>query len=118
MARLSIVQGDTAVLRVAITNQDATPADLTGYDATFTIKRSRGDSDEAAVFQGTITDGSIVVVDADPTLGLLDVTVLAANTTQMRPGKPYYWDAQISQADQVFTPCNGTIFAEGEITQT
>ena len=117
MARLSIVQGDTAVLRIAVLNPDGTPTDLTGYEITFTIKRSRGDLDQAAVFQGTKDDGDIVLV-GDPADGTFDVTVPYADTVPMRPGKPYYWDTQLEQAGLVFTPCNGLIFVDGEITQT
>jgi hypothetical protein len=118
MARLEIVQGDTAVLRITVLNPDGTPTNLTGYAITFTIKRSRGDLDQAAIFQGTLAGGDITIVSGNPALGLFDVTVPAAKTKVMRPNKPYYWDAQLSQSGQIFTPCNGTIFADGEITQS
>lgn len=119
MARLSIVQGDTAVLRITILDAAGSPFDLTDVDdIIFTIKRSTQDSDAAAVFQGTKTGADIVIVGTDVE-GIVDVTVPAEKTEPMRMGKPYYWDVQIRDADgKTFTPCLGTIFVETELTRS
>jgi hypothetical protein len=120
MTRLSIVQGDTAILRIPVLNPDGTPISLaTFHGIYFTIKRSKYDSDFAAIFQGSLEDGDIEVVGEDAD-GILDVTVPHTNTVQMRPGRPYYWDVELveDETGAVATPCFGTIFAEGEVTQT
>jgi len=121
MARLDIVQGDTAVVRVAVLNPDGTPLNLENFGITFTIKRSHGDLDAFAVFQGTLSGGEIIIVDDDTELGLIDVIISRAGSLQMRKGKPYYWDVQLEGASEevdegVFTPCSGTIFANSEVT--
>jgi hypothetical protein len=115
--RLSIVQGDTVVLQIAIKNSDDTPANLAGFDITFTIKRSRYDSDQAAVFQGTLADGDIAIVGSDED-GIIDVTVPAENSVLIRPGKPFYWDVQLTDIDdKTYTPCAGTLYSDREVTQ-
>jgi hypothetical protein len=118
--RIDIVQGDTAVLKFTITKADCvTPEDLAGYSAIrFTIKRSKQDLDSAAVFQGTLADDNIAVLDPSSD-GQLEVTMPPAASLLMRSGRPYYWDLQI-EADptNVYTPQFGTIFASTETTRT
>jgi hypothetical protein len=122
MARLDIVQGDTAVVRIAVTNPDGTPLDLTDLGITFTIKRSNMDSDAAAVFQGTLSGGEVIVV-GDEEDGIIDVVISHDSSVTMRRGRPYYWDVQLEGStdivdEGIFTPCFGTIYASGETTSS
>jgi hypothetical protein len=119
MVKLFIVQGDTAIVQIALTNPDCTPIDLTNFGVTFTIKRSHFDTDADALFQGTLLDGSITFVDSDPTTGLIQVVIPHDNTVLMRQGKPYYWDVQLEDAaNKLSTPTWGLIFATMEVTQS
>ena len=117
MVKLFIVQGDTAVVQIALTNPDCSPIDLTDFDILFTIKRSHFDTDSDALFQGTLLDGDIVYLDDDPTLGIIQVIIPHENTILMRQGRPYYWDAQLEDAaNKISTPSFGLIFASMEVT--
>jgi hypothetical protein len=116
--RLYLVSGSTSVFRLAITNPDCTPADLSNYDITFTIKRSKYDLDQSAVWQGTLADG-IEIVDGDPTAGVIDVTVPNDATINMRGGLPYFWDVKLIAVDtSTYVPIMGTIYAALEVTQS
>ena len=115
MTRLSLVQGDTAVLRVEIQQADGSAFDLDGWAIDFTIKRSQQDSNAAAVFHGTLAGGEIVLVTTTDA-GLIDVTVPADKSVLMRIGRKYYWDCQVNKDGFVFTPCDGVIYAEGGTT--
>lgn len=117
--RIELAQGDTAIFRIAITDADDNPLDLsTVTDFFFTIKRSRGDLDQAAIWQGTSLDGDIVVVDSTPADGLIDVTIPKTITILMRPNRPYYWDCKMLIGAQVFTVAIGTAFVDGTILIT
>jgi hypothetical protein len=116
MNRIELVQGDNAVFRLNITDADCVPIDLTSFsDIFFTIKRSRGDTDAAAVFAGSKVGGDIVIV-GDAVEGIIDVTIPTASTEPMRPGKPYYWDCKLEDSgDNISTVATGTVFADGTI---
>lgn len=117
MVKLFIVQGDTSILQIALTNADCTPIDLTNFQITFTIKRSHFDTDEDALWQGTLANDDIVIVGA-PTLGIIQVIVPHSATALIRSGKPYYWDVQLEDASsRVFTPNFGKLYAAMEVTQ-
>lgn len=117
MTRLTLVQGDTALLRFQILNADDTPVDLDLFDIIFTIKRSRQDTDAAAIWQGFDTGASPAIVKGDPTTdGYCDVTIPATTTDLIRPGKPVFWDIEVEAGDLIFTPLYGDILVTGEVT--
>ncbi len=115
MTRLTLVQGDTALLRFAIVDANDDPIDIEPYTIVFTIKRSTQDPDSAAIWQGD-SDGSAVVKGTPTTDGLVDVTVPADNMELVRAGRPVYWDIELTAGDVVFTPLQGTILTTSEIT--
>jgi hypothetical protein len=118
MVKLFIVQGDDAIVQIALTNPDCTPIDLTNYGITFTIKRSKTDTDADALFQGTLLNSDITFV-TDGTDGLINVLIPHDNTVLMRQGLPYYWDVQlIDAANKISTPSLGQIYASLEVTQS
>lgn len=116
MTRLTLVRGDTALLRFQILNADDTPVDLTLFDILFTIKRSNQDTDAEAIWQGNLTSGVEKVTPE--TDGYCDVTIPGAITKLLRMGRPAFWDIQVSAGDLIFTPLNGDILVGGETTQT
>jgi hypothetical protein len=117
MVKLFIVQGDTAILQISLTNVDCTPIDLTNYQITFTIKRSHFDTDGDALFQGTLANTDITIIGPN-TNGVIQVVIPHSNTVLMRQGKPYYWDVQLEDASsKIFTPNFGLIYAVMEVTQ-
>ncbi len=114
MTRLTLVQGDTALLRFQILNADNTPVDLTLFNILFTIKRSNQDTDAEAIWQGSLTAG---VAKVAPFVdGYCDVTIPAAITKRLRIGRPFLWDIQMNAGDLVFTPLSGDILAGGGTT--
>ncbi len=114
MTRLTLVQGDTALLRFQILNADNTPVDLTLFDILFTIKRSNQDTDDEAIWQGS-TPTEVVKVEPEVN-GFCDVTIPAATTKLLRMGRPVYWDIEVSAGDLIFTPLNGDILVASETT--
>jgi hypothetical protein len=108
--RLELVIGDTAKFRIAVFEPDGvTPFDLTPIeDITFTIKRSREDSDAGAVFFGNLIAGVEIVVPAE--FGLLDITVDRESARKLREGRLFYWDCKINDADDhTYTPLKGDL---------
>lgn len=96
--------------RIPIVDADGAAFDVGPYDMTFTIKRSTQDSDLAAVWQGTDTDGDIVVIGLT-TAGICEVTVPLLG---MRTGRLYYWGFQLSSGSIHYTPTHGTILLDPE----
>ena len=118
MVKLFIVQGDTGIVQIALTNPDCTPIDLTNYDITFTIKRSHFDTDADALWQGTLANNDITIIGSNAD-GLIQVVIPHDNTVLMRQGKPYYWDVQLEDAaNKISTPSFGLIYASMEVTQS
>lgn len=113
MARFCIVQGNTEILEIDITNPDCTPFDVTGFVIYFTIKQSLQDTNEDAMFMGSTLSGDVVVLNAP--LGIIQITIPASVSKTMRVGKIYYWDCVITKADQYFTPTSGEIFAKAGV---
>lgn len=118
MQRLTLTQGDQATLQIAITNSDGTALDLTDYpDMLFTIKRSKQDSDIAAIFQGSLPGDAFAVLDPASD-GLVQITIPAANTVLLRSGRVYYWDVQITDTDgNPVTPESGELVVTEEVTR-
>jgi hypothetical protein len=118
MLNLFIIQGDTAIVQIALTNSDCTPIDLTNFGVVFTIKRSHFDTDADALFQGSLITGDVTIVGL-ATAGIIQVAIPHANTVLMRQGVPYYWDVQLEDAaNKIYTPAIGKIYATMEVTQS
>lgn len=83
-------QGESPTFRFELSSQDACDAfDLANYDLFFYIKRSLQDSDDAAEFVGTETDGiTFPYEDID---GIADVTIPVSVTAALLTGRPYYF---------------------------
>lgn len=114
MTRLTLVQGDTALLRFQVLNADNTPVDLTLFNILFTIKRSNQDTDDEAIWRGSTP---VEIVKVEPQVGgFCDVTIPAAVTKLLRMGRPAFWDIQVDAGGLVFTPLNGDILVSGETT--
>jgi hypothetical protein len=116
-SRLSLVQGDTGKLRIEVLNADGSPLDLTPFiSILFTIKRSRQDSDAAAIFQGSLDAGIVIASDITDNHAI-DVSIPADNTAALRTGLLYFWDVQIKDTDDnTYTPCSGDLLVDGQIT--
>jgi predicted RecA/RadA family phage recombinase len=91
---------------------------LRTYDVIkFTIKRSTQDSDEGAVWQGSMVAGDIAIDDTITAHNIIDVVVPKEATKDMRSGRVYYWDVTIEDdAGNVFTPLQGTILVTDDVT--
>jgi hypothetical protein len=118
VTRLFIVTGDTAIFQLVLTNPDCSVIDLTNFGITFTLKRTNTDTDEDAIFQGSLLNGGIVIIGPE-TDGTIQVIIPSANTAIMRGGLPYYWDVQLEDAaDKIFTPAFGKMYAQIDTTLT
>lgn len=113
-ADLTIVRGDTYVRELAILAANGAAYDLTGATVWVTVK-PRGDTaaDDAgavASLYWVFGGASSGIAVADPTTGVLTVTIPAAATAGMTAGERLYrYDVQVSKAGAVATPITGTI---------
>jgi uncharacterized protein YbcV (DUF1398 family) len=89
MAKITIYEGNTAVITCAVTNSDGTDANLAGYTATLTVKANK--ADVAAVFT------SVGVIAGND----ITFTVTAANNT-IDTGV-YYYEVSIDNATSYYT---------------
>lgn len=115
--RLSFPLGDDAKVCVHVVDGDGEPVqNLASFaELTFTIKRSSGDADVNAIFQGTKTDGDIVILNP-PEDGIFEVTLPHADVGVMLVGQAYFWTAKLtSSLGAVSTPVYGPIFADSPI---
>lgn len=89
---------------------------LVGCSVYFTVKSDPKAPDASAEFQGDHTDGGIVVTDA--LTGKAKMVMTAAQTGTLVPGKVYYWDVQVIEADGgIYTPLSGKLKVQRDITQ-
>jgi hypothetical protein len=121
-----IIIGDTTVYKFAIYDAcGINLIDLRPWVIVMTIKRSNQDPDEAAIWQGSTQDSSIVIDDQTDTthpgqgLGYCEATVPDTASLQLRQGVRFYFDVQLSdEAQNSYTPLHGTFYALGQTTQT
>jgi hypothetical protein len=99
--------------------------DLRPWVIVFTLKRSRQDPDNAAIWQGTTQSGDIVIDDQTDTthpgqgLGYCQVEVPSAITALLREGVRFYWGITLfDSAGNPFTALQGTVRAVGRSTTT
>jgi hypothetical protein len=120
-----LVIGDTTVYKFGIKDACGIDyVDLRLFVIMMTIKRSNQDPDDAAIWQGSTQDGSIVIDDQTDTthpgqgLGYCEATIPSNITFLLRQGVRYYFDVQLSDAAaNPYTPIRGTFYAFGQTTQ-
>ena len=106
----NILIGDTVPLTFEVSQPDGDPYDLTDNTVEFFVKRSRQDSDDAALIHATLTSGIVFTYTASQ--GVVTVTLTNDRTALLRYGRLYYWQLRITNpAGQVFTPEEGTFLA-------
>ena len=66
MAKITIYEGNTAVITCSVTNSDGTDADLDGFTALFTVKVNKSDTSAVFTSEGVIVDSDITfTISAD-----------------------------------------------------
>lgn len=106
----SILIGDTVPLTFEVSQPDGDAYNLTDHPVEFFVKRSRQDSDDAALFHGVLDAGIVFTYDA--LQGVITVTIPLDKTALLRYGRLYYWQLRITTpAGEVFTPEEGTFLA-------
>lgn len=104
-----IYAGDDYALKVAITDVDGTPLDVTGYVFSSTMKLNPTLPDDEAFF---VTD----VLAQDPLNGIVYLALDSAQTRTMGPGK-YSFDLQmVSPVGTVHTLLVGKIKVHTDVT--
>jgi hypothetical protein len=121
-----IVVGDNTVYKFAIYDAcGINLIDLRPWVIVFTLKRSRTDPDEAAIFQGTTLSGDITIDDQTDTshpgqgLGYCEVDVPPSASEQLRAGVRFYWAITLFDgAGNPYTPLLGIVRAVGQTTDS
>lgn len=110
---ITIRRGDTEVLEVTVLDDDDAPVPIAAATFAFTVKRSRKDPDDRAVI--TLTTGTGIVA-TDAPAGKLEVTISAAQSGALTPGR-YDYDLQMTDSGIVTTIVDGTMLVEGDVTR-
>lgn len=117
-------RGDTFHKRVTLTVTDPDTEEEEAYDLTdctlwFTVKVHSNDADDDAVIAAYWEEGgnSSQITVADPTAGVIEVTVTADEMDDFAVGR-YYWDLQLLDAGlEVTTIDDGTFDVVRDITR-
>jgi len=104
-----LVQGDTLSFKITLTDDAATPIDITGTTADMEIKRA----DDSLVLALTVSDG-IEYTDAGN--GEMTITVEAADTAGLDPEYTYKYDVQWTNGTTIRTLAWGTIKTIEQVT--
>ena len=104
-----LVQGDTLSFKITLTDDAATPIDITGTTADMEIKRA----DDSLVLALTVSDG-IEYTDAGN--GEMTITVEAAATAGLDPEYTYKYDVQWTNGTTIRTLAWGTIKTIEQVT--
>lgn len=106
----NILIGDTVPLTFEITQPNGDAYSLIDHTIEFLVKRSRQDSDDAALIHATLISGIVFTYTASQ--GVITVTLSNDRTALLRYGRLYYWQLRITTpGGQVFTPEEGTFLA-------
>jgi hypothetical protein len=110
----NLIRGDTPLVQFPLTI-NGSAADLTGYNATFTITESESPvSGDVPVIQ---------ITDTGDNTGTLEFQLLNGqvnnDTSVLDPSKTYYWDLQLSNdgsgtALRIVTPLRGTLGVDAD----
>lgn len=116
MALLTMHRGDTESFTMTLTDSLGDPLNLTGSGLTFTAKRRLFDADVDAVIVKTEADG--IVVDADPTTGIVVLTIEPGDTETLENLRTLHWDIQVDDgAGDVRTPVLGRLAVLADVTR-
>jgi hypothetical protein len=106
----SIIIGDTVPLTFEVSQPDGDPYDLTDHTVEFLVKRSRQDSDPAALINVSLDAGIVFTYTASQ--GVVTVTLSSDRTSLLRYGRLYYWQLRLTTpTGEIFTPEEGTLLA-------
>lgn len=105
-------RGDSLPLNFEFTDTEGVAVNITGWTIFFTLKKNKGDIDNAAILTRTITPANLT----DPINGQTVFTMSAAETDALLG--TYYWDAQLKTADGlIYTIISGTITFLEDVTR-
>ena len=96
-----VYKGDTAILSIAVKDDDCNAYDLSNYTAAGMIKADPLDEEELQDLTITIT-GNVISLTIDDTTDL---------------PKTSYFDVQLTGDDKVWTVLKGMIIAENDVTR-
>ena len=106
-ADLSLYQGDTYKATVTVTNEDGSPADLTGYSAEAQLRTDVADKAPTVVADMTAAIRAPNFVDLS----------LASSITDSLTGR-YAWDLQlVSGTGEITTVLAGKVLVTQEVTR-
>lgn len=110
--RMSFYRGDSPLIVFNLT-VSGTAADLTGYEAFFTLTNIQDPvTDSGAAIQKNLTP------IPNPTTGVVSFQLLNADTQNLIPDDPYYWDLQLKDSSgYIITPISGTATIEIDYTR-
>ncbi len=95
-------RGDVLVLDFAFTIDGTTPLDITGYTLRFSIKRSAGDPDDAAIIlKSSLPTEGFVITDAPGGLATLTIASSDGDVFPEIPGTLFEFDLQTTDAGSV-----------------
>ncbi len=109
----TLTRGDTFILRVTVMKTDGTPKDITGGSARFTVRSPS--YDDTVVLVKTTAGGEIQLTS--PAVGIIDVTVLPANTILFMPGQRYVYDLELTLGAEIGTVQKGKLGVNEDASQ-
>jgi hypothetical protein len=116
MTALSMTRGDRQSFTVTLTDGAGAPLNLTDLTVTFTAKRTRYDSDAAAVIQKSDGDGIVITT---PASGVAVLTIEPEDTEELTNLRTLHWDIQVDDGSgDVRTPITGRLVILPDITRT
>ncbi len=93
MSQIRMVNGDHKIFEITVTGDAGNVVDISNYEAYFTIKKRPKDTDY--LVQKSTVNGGIVKTDA--LNGIMEVTLLSADTVSFKEGT-YYYDVELRDA--------------------
>ena len=116
-----MTRGDDRTLQITAYDKNGDLADLTDVDLRFTAKISLADPDARAVLYKTRAGGGISVV-GDPTDGVAEVALDAADTASLLNGQALFWDLQSKLppggGSKVTTLASGVLIVKADVTRS
>lgn len=107
--RIIIYKGDSTELEVSVTDSEGAAFDLSNYEVTMSVKKSKYDTDY--IFQV----GDAVIDKTESSLGLLKIPI-SKNNTNVTPGT-YYYDVEIKYLGNVYTVIFDSMEVRMDITE-
>lgn len=110
-------RGDDTDFTLTFSKIDGTAQDITGWTIWFTAKIAESDADEQAKFQKSTAAGAGIVLTT-PAEGIATVSILEADTSDLRNETVLYYDVQVKDgADKIVTTEKGTLTVQVDITR-